>query len=152
MILSVGEILRNYTTGKIPKAFKMLPRLSNWEEILYLTQPDSWSPSAVYQATRLFAANMNDKLAQRFYNLILLPKVRDDIHANKKLNFHLYQALRKACFKPGGFFKGILIPLCQSGTCTYLEAQIIGSILLKQSLPVLHSAAALLKIGNFFKD
>lgn len=46
-------------------------------------------------------------MAQRFYNLVLLPRVRDDISEYKRLNFHLYQALRKALFKPGGFMKGL---------------------------------------------
>lgn len=34
---------------------------------------------------------------------------------------------------------GILIPLCESGTCTLREAIIIGSILTKCSIPVLYS-------------
>lgn len=49
----------------------------------------------------------------RFINLILLDKVRDDIAENKKLNYHLYMALKKALYKPGAFFKGFLFPLCQ---------------------------------------
>lgn len=36
----------------------------------------------------------------------------------------------------------------QSGTCTLREAVIIGSILAKNSVPMLHSAAALLKIAE----
>lgn len=36
----------------------------------------------------------------------------------------------------------------QSGTCTLREAVIIGSVLSKTSIPVLHSAAALLKIAE----
>ncbi len=67
----------------------------------------------MYQATRIFASNLHERMAQRFYNLILLPRVRDDIAEYKKLNFHLYQALRKALFKPGAFFRGILLPLCE---------------------------------------
>lgn len=34
---------------QVPKAFKVIPNLQNWEEILYLTEPESWSPHAVYQ-------------------------------------------------------------------------------------------------------
>lgn len=49
----------------------------------------------------------------RFYNLVLLPRLRDDIDEFKKLNFHLYQALCKAMFKPAAFFKGIILPLCE---------------------------------------
>ena len=32
-------------------------------------------------------------------------RIRDDIDTYHRLNFHLYQALRKALFKPGAFFK-----------------------------------------------
>ena len=45
--------------------------------------------------------------------MILLDKVRDDISENKKLNYHLYMALKKSLYKPGAFFKGFLFPLCQ---------------------------------------
>jgi len=45
-------------------------------------------------------------MAQRFYNLVLLPRVRDDIAEYKRLNFHLYMALKKALFKPAAWFKG----------------------------------------------
>lgn len=34
-------------------------------QILYLTEPDSWSAAAMYQATRIFASNLNAKMAQR---------------------------------------------------------------------------------------
>jgi essential nuclear protein 1 len=66
----------------------------------------------MYQATRIFASNLTERMAQRFYNLVLLPRVRDDIAEYKRLNFHLYQALRKALFKPAAFMKGFLLPLC----------------------------------------
>ena len=46
------------------------------------------------QASRIFTSNLKEKMAQRFFNLILLPRVRDDIDTYQKLNFHLYQALR----------------------------------------------------------
>lgn len=45
-------------------------------------------------------------MAQRFYNLVLLPRIRDDIAEYKRLNFHLYMALKKALFKPAAWFKG----------------------------------------------
>ena len=102
----------------------------------------------------------------RFYNLVLLPKIREDIAEHKKLNFHYYQALKKALFKPSAFMKGILLPLCQvplstsnifkflvlivlqSYSCTLREAAILSSIIMKKSIPVLHSSAALLKIAE----
>ncbi|RWS21428.1 cell adhesion complex protein bystin-like protein, partial [Leptotrombidium deliense] len=95
----VKLVLSRYRSGKIPKAFKIIPALSNWEQILSITDPDSWSAAAMCAATRLFTSNLKEKMAQRFFNLILLPRVRDDIAEYKRLNFHLYQALRKAMFK-----------------------------------------------------
>lgn len=29
----VGKILSTYTSGKLPKAFKIIPSLRNWEEV-----------------------------------------------------------------------------------------------------------------------
>jgi len=148
MYTEVGKLLTRYRSGKIPKAFKVLPQFRNWEQLLYLTNPDMWSAAAMYQATRVFTSNLKEKMAQRFFNLILLPRVRDDIDTFQRLNFHLFQALRKALFKPGAFFKGFLLPLCESGTCTLREAIIVGSVLAKNSIPVLHSCAAMLKIAE----
>ena len=58
------------------------------------------------------------------------------------------QAMKKALFKPAAFFKGFLLPLCESGTCTLREATIVSSVLAKNSIPMLHSAAAILKIAE----
>lgn len=120
----------------------------------------------MYQGTRIFASNLKESMAQRFYNLVLLPRIRDDIAEYKRLNFHMYQALRKALFKPAGFMKGkvvysfvkkytlieiflgILLPLLESGTCTLREAIIVGSVIARNSIPILHSSAALLKIAE----
>lgn len=140
-------------------------------------------------------------MAQRFYSLVLLPRVIEDIKEHKKLNYHLYLALKKALYKPAAFYKGILLPLCevpsnkihiiccllhisslfelffielilltmncyklieliwinwtdcidcfvQSGHCTLREATIVGSVLSKVSIPVLHSSAAIMKIAE----
>ncbi|KAJ1679915.1 snoRNA-binding rRNA-processing protein [Spiromyces aspiralis] len=139
----IGHVLSRYRSGPLPKIFKILPTFSNWKEVLYLTRPENWTPHATYQATRLFVSNMKPAQAQRFLNLIVLDHVRNDIAENKKLNYHLYMALKKSLYKPAAFFKGILFPLCESGTCTLREAVIIGSVLSKVSVPALHSAAAL---------
>ena len=60
----------------------------------------------------------------------------------------LFQAIRKALFKPGAFFKGFLIPLCEEGNCTLKEAIIIGSVLAKNSIAILHSCAAMIRIAE----
>ncbi|XP_018573901.1 bystin [Anoplophora glabripennis] len=148
MYEGVRDVLRKYRSGKLPKAFKIIPKLRNWEQILYITDPPSWSAAAMYQATRIFASNLKEKMAQRFYNLVLFPRIRDDLAEYKRLNFHLYQTLRKALFKPGGFMKGILLPLLESGNCTLREAIIVGSVIARNSIPILHSSAAILKIAE----
>lgn len=53
-------------------------------------------------------------------------------------------ALKKAVFKPAGFFKGIILPLAEDATSR--EAVIVGSILQKVSIPILHASAALVKL------
>lgn len=143
----IGKILSRYTSGKLPKAFKVIPSLSNWEEVLYLTRPDMWTPQAMFAATRIFASNLNPKMAQRFYNLVLLDSIRADIQANKKLNYHYYMALRKSVYKPAAFFKGILLPLAKEN-CTLREAAIVASALQRVSIPVLHSAVAIHKLAQ----
>ncbi|KAK9204424.1 hypothetical protein WN943_014684 [Citrus x changshan-huyou] len=144
----VGEFLSKYTAGKMPKAFKHIPSTQMWEQVLYLTEPEKWTPNAMFQATRIFSSNLNAKKAERFYKLVLLPRIRDDIRKNKKLHFALYQALKKSLYKPAAFNKGILFPLCKSGTCNLREAVIIGSVIEKISIPMLHSSVALLKLAE----
>ncbi len=64
---AVGKIMSRFTAGKVPKAFKVIPNLQNWEEILFLTDPEKWSPHAVYQATRLFISNLNAKMVRTVF-------------------------------------------------------------------------------------
>lgn len=58
-------ILKNYRSGRLPTLFKVIPKFRNWEQILYLTEPDQWSAAAMFQATRIFASNLEDRMAQR---------------------------------------------------------------------------------------
>jgi essential nuclear protein 1 len=139
----VGDILKTYTSGKLPKAFNIIPSTENWEELLELTKPEQWSPQAMYEGTVMFCSNLNAALAERFYVNWLLPAIRNDIRKNKKLNIHYYKCLKKAIFKPSAFFKGLIIPL--SKNCNAKEASIIGSILKKCSIPVVHSSACIMR-------
>ena len=74
-------------------------------QVLWLTEPETWSPHATYQATRLFISNLNARLAQRFLSLVLLPHVRQDVREHQRLHFALFQALKKAAYKPDAFYK-----------------------------------------------
>lgn len=143
----IGKWLSIYKSGKIPKAFKVIPSLTNWEEVLSLTDPLKWSPAAMYEAVAIFASNLNPRMAQRFYNLVLLPAVRQNIAKYGKLNFHYYRSMRKALFKPAAFFKGILLPLAME-SCTLKEATILASVLGKASIPPMHCAAAMARLAS----
>ena len=144
----IGKMLKHYSAGKLPKAFKIIPSLTNWEEVLWLTKPDEWSPASVYAATRIFASNLNERMSQRFFNLILLGRVQNDIEKHGRLNFHLFASLRKSVYKPAAFYKGIVLPLAASGQCSLKEATVIAAVLSKVSIPVNHSAVCILKLSQ----
>ncbi|CCH60180.1 hypothetical protein TBLA_0C03780 [Henningerozyma blattae CBS 6284] len=141
---AVGSILRTWTHGKLPKLFKVIPTLNNWQDVLYVTDPESWSPHVVYEATKLFVSNMKAKEAQIFINIVLLERFRTNIEDSQdhSLNYHIYRAIKKSLYKPSAYFKGFLFPLVETG-CNIREATIAGSVLAKVSVPVLHSSAAL---------
>lgn len=138
-------ILSRYKSGPLPKPFKILPSVPNWPTLLDITQPERWTANAVYAATRIFISS-KPAVAQEFISTVLLDRVREEIHETKKLNVHTYNALRKALYKPACFFKGLLFPLVSSGTCSLREAHIVSSVIARVSIPVLHSAAALLRM------
>ena len=138
----IAGFMSRYKSGKLPKPFKVLPTLPQWELLLSITRPEAWTPNAVYEATKLFSSSQ-PAVAQGFNTEVLLPRVRDDIHETRKLNVHLYKALKKALYKPACFFRGIVFPLVDSGTCTLREATIVSSVIARYSIPVLHSAVAL---------
>ncbi|KAJ5152814.1 uncharacterized protein N7482_009292 [Penicillium canariense] len=141
----VGMILSRYKSGPLPKPFKIIPTVPYWSTLLDITQPERWTANAVFAATRIFISSQ-PAVAQEFISTVLLERVREEIHETKKLNVHTYNALRKALYKPACFFKGLLFPLVSSGTCSLREAHIISSVIARVSIPVLHSAAALLRM------
>ena len=51
----------------------------------------------MFAATRLFASNLPERLAQRFFNLVLLPEVERNIDVHGRLNYHYYQV--KPCLR-----------------------------------------------------
>ncbi|KAF5093677.1 hypothetical protein D0Z00_003928 [Geotrichum galactomycetum] len=154
----VGELLSRYRSGKLPRAFKIIPTLRNWEDVLYVTQPESWSTQAVYEATKLFISTLSAQQSQKFVFNVLLDRFKTELDPTaprapgsgpKTLNYHLYRALKKSLYKPAAFFKGFLFPLAESGSCSLREAVIAASILTKVSVPALHSAAALMRLSEF---
>lgn len=148
---AIGKLLSRYKSGKLPKPFKILPTLPAHPTLLSLTNPDAWTPNAVFEATRLFVSS-TPSTCQGFITEILLPRVRDDIRETKHLNIHLFNSLKKSLYKPACFFKGFLFPLVGSGTCSLREAHIISAVLVRVSVPVLHSAAALLRLTELASE
>ena len=136
---TIGQLLSRQRSGPLPKPFKIIPSLPMHQipQILELTQPIAWTPYAHYMSVRLFISS-KPHIAQPYLTNILLPSVRDQIHETKKLHSHLYNALKRALYKPACFFKGLLFPLLESATCTLREAQIISSAISRVSVPVLH--------------
>ncbi|RXK35737.1 essential nuclear protein 1 [Tremella mesenterica] len=144
----VGFLLSRYKSGPLPKALKILPSLPHWAQLLALTEPDKWTPHATFACTKIFVSNLKPTEVRVFNEGVLLDKCREDMRANGgKLNVHLYESLKKALYKPAAFFKGILFPLCETA-CSLKEAAIVASVLSKVSVPVLHSAAALMRLAS----
>lgn len=140
----VGVILSRYRSGKLPKAFKVIPSLKNWSDVLALTSPDSWTPNATYQAVRLFVSLLPPSQAETFVKDTLFPKILKDLEESKELNVHYYNSMKKAIYRPGAFYKGLIIPLYREKTLTLKKASVIASILSKCTIPVLPSSAAIM--------
>lgn len=144
--LGIGKGLHIYKKGKIPKAFKIIPSLTNWEEVLSLTNPQNWSPAAMYEAVCIFASSLNPKMVQRFYNLVLLPAIRQNVQKWKRLNFHYYRSLKKSMSTPAAFFKGIVLPLA-ADNCSLPEAIILCSVLgTSCPIPAMHSCCCIVRL------
>ncbi|KAI0829358.1 cell adhesion protein byn-1 [Trametes gibbosa] len=153
----VGTMLTRYKSGPLPKPFKIIPSLPQWSRILALTHPENWSAQACHAATRIFISQMKPPQARVFLEVVLLDALREDIRltregarnnkSHRKLNVHYYESLKRAMYKPGAVFKGIVFPLLNTG-CTLQEAAIVASVLAKVKIPLGHSAAALMRLAN----
>jgi len=78
---------------------KILPTIPGWEELLQYLAPDQWTPNACFAVTKIFSS-AKPSIAQRWMELVMLDRVRDDIYENKKLNVHLWAALKKSYVVP----------------------------------------------------
>ena len=117
----VGQMLTRYKSGPLPKPFKIIPSLPQWSRILALTHPENWSAQACHAATRIFTSQMKPPQARLFLEVVLLDAIREDIRLtregtrknknHRKLNVHYYESLKRAMYKPGAVFKGIVFPL-----------------------------------------
>ena len=114
--------LHGYKSGPLPKLFKIIPSLPAWARILALTNPEQWSPHACRAATRIFVSTMKPPQALLFLSVVLLDAIREDIQSHKKLNVQYYECLKRALYKPGAFFKGIVFPMLEVSSFTRSRA------------------------------
>lgn len=63
--------MKEYTSGKVAKPFKVIPMLDHWEKVLQMTKPEEWSPHAMFAATRLFSSSLDIHRAKTFYEKVL---------------------------------------------------------------------------------
>ena len=162
----VGQILSKYRDGKLPECFLALPRIAHWESLMKITRPGDWTVHAYFKTTKIFVASPESKHTLHFYKYYLLPKCLSNISQYSKLNYHLFQALRKAIFRPSLWFRGILFPFLKGqfhpeyktgerqknkneSKGTIKQAQILSAVLMKCSVPNVHASAAFLKILEF---
>lgn len=86
----LAQLLQCYRSGQLPRAFKALVHSPDWEDLLMLMKPESWTPAALKACTEVFTTGAcPDSICQRLYNMILLPRCRDEIHEFRKLNVYL---------------------------------------------------------------
>lgn len=120
--------------------------------MLNLTEPTRWTPHAYYELTKRFSVSMSAEKFRLFLQQYLLPAARRDVQEHKKLNYHLYSALRRGLFKPAAWFRGVLFPLCEDSAVTVREAELVASIVAKvgqaqqKSIPAIHSAICILRL------
>jgi len=146
---AAGDILADYTSRheKIPRIVADIAMSKGWLRKLYHTCPEKWSAAAMFRMTRVFTAAQKN-IAEEFAAKVLLPRCRDDISYYKRLNQHLYRALRQLLKKPTAFFGGIVMPLCQSGDCTLREAIVFSSVLVRHHAPTAAASGAILRLAE----
>ena len=142
----VGVILSRYRSGKLPKAFKIIPTCKNKMQLVQFTNPTSWTSNAALAACRIWVGQLTDPELRPFYEYVILPKIIDDIKTNGKLNAHLYECLKVTLYKPISWFTGFMLPLVNNEQCTLKMAQIVASCLKRNSVTRDLASAALIRL------
>ncbi|CAL4085151.1 unnamed protein product, partial [Meganyctiphanes norvegica] len=145
MCKEVGKILAKYRAGALPKMFKIIPKMRSWEELVYMTGVAMAMAAAAEQQTWGY---IPESLAERICVISVLRRTDGEIRLSN-YNFNIY--LQERCHNlllQTRIRTAVFLIICISGTCTLREAIIIGSVIGKNHIPILHSAAAILKIAE----
>ncbi|CAH8584006.1 unnamed protein product [Heterobilharzia americana] len=135
------DVLRHYRSGPLPKTVKMLPHLVGWETLLEMLKPLEWSVHTYPRIVKVFASKGHEP-AHHFYELYLLPKVKQDIEENRRLCFHLFEALIRSMFRPEEFISGVYLPWVQS-EMSKTEGLILSNLIKRATLKSRFAAVAL---------
>ncbi|GAB6032942.1 hypothetical protein CHUAL_012134 [Chamberlinius hualienensis] len=124
----VGRKLSTYKSGKLPKLLKIVPTLSNCDEILFLTRPELYSAEAVKKIIRIFS-NFQSRDITMFYRIIR-SQLMTSIEGFDALNIHHDETygLCKDLQKPAAFFVKCLMYL-KDRKCCLTEAVVINTVL-----------------------
>ena len=132
-----GLILKIYKSGKLPKIMKIIPIFKNFEEILWFTRPDTWTPQALFVITRVFLATLKPFQLERFLTMILIPRFQEGIFlGKKKLSIHIFMALKITSKYSKFFFSFVINPLVKKQNCTLKESIILSALISKMSFPL----------------
>ncbi|RCH78898.1 snoRNA-binding rRNA-processing protein [Rhizopus stolonifer] len=146
----MGQSLAHFTTvDTLPKAIKIIPSLSNWDAVLFLTCPSNWSSEAVLQITLLFLNHIKAIQTKQYFEYVLVHAIKSNLiqHNYVRLDSALYQCLQKAILShPGIFFKGYLFPQSELGCLSLAEAMILRDMM--TGIPVVYTTMALLQFST----
>ena len=134
----LGVLLKNYKSGKLPKAVNVVASqkdIPDWYDLLMYSNPFQWSPNAVKAVTVLFAQTASDKRCRLFFKNILLEYVKNMLDGAKKLPRNIWDALVAASRRAKSFVLGVMIPLASEGVCTPKEVRVISALVTRVKLP-----------------
>nr|AAW25277.1 SJCHGC09292 protein [Schistosoma japonicum] len=135
------DVLRHYRSGLYRKTVKMLPHLVGWDSLLEMLKPLEWSVHVYPRSSRYLHPRVTNQHIT-FYESYLLPKVKQDIKENRRLCFHLFEALIASMFRPEEFISGVYLPWVQS-EMSKTEGIILSNLIKRATLKSRFAAVAL---------
>ena len=95
-LIRIGEVLKKFRSGKLPRSFQVIPLMENWESLLKITNPNDWTPHAFFEAVKIFTSQSESNRTVKFFSNYLLPRILNDIQRDKTLNYHLFRFFDKS--------------------------------------------------------
>ncbi|EAY13696.1 Bystin, putative [Trichomonas vaginalis G3] len=133
----LGVLLRNYKSGKLPKAINVIAsqNIPDWFELLQYSEPENWSANAIKEVTTLFAQTSSEARCNKFYREVLLEYIKNLLDDNKKLPRNVWDALVAAARRPKPFILALMMPLAAQDNCSPKDARVISAMVNRVKLP-----------------